>query len=459
MFFKQIVKEDLGCASYILGCSNANVCAVVDPRIDMVDDILEIAASKGMKVVAVIETHIHADHISGYGEIARRTGARVYIHEQANMDFPHQKLHDDDELQIGVAKLRVMHTTGHRPEHIALVVSDVSRSDDPWLVLTGDSLFIGDVARPDLAVAAEIGASDLYQSIFHRLLTLEDGVEVYPSHVSGSLCGRAMNAKTSSTIGFERKHNAALQPRSRNEFIHDINENMPQRPPNLETIVVRNRTGESGHIAAFDLLALSLQKFLWEMEHGALVVDIREPDAFAQGHIPGALHVFLRGTSFATRIGFIAPPTSRLLLVVENEQDAHEAIKQLAVVGYDKIAGYLKNGMTAWLETNLPTQSLNQITAELLFKYQNEYTLLDVRDQNEWDEGYIDHSIHIPYYCIEQRMQEIDLSRPVAVLCASGQRSAIACAILQKHNIPRIFNLIGGIQAWKRAGFGLVHQR
>src|SRR5438552_3752067 len=241
MYFKQLVKEDLGCASYIVGCTSAGTCAIIDPRVDMVDDILELTAAKGLQVKAVIETHHHADHISGHGELSRRTGAAIYVHEQAGVAYPHKNLKDGDELRFGVAKLRVIHTPGHRPEHIALVVSDTSRSDDPWLVLTGDSLFIGDVARPDLAVPGEEGAGALYDSIFDRLLKLEDGVEVYPAHVAGSLCGRGMNAKTSSTIGFERKHNPAVAPRERQSFIHDMNENLPQRPPNMYSIIERNR--------------------------------------------------------------------------------------------------------------------------------------------------------------------------------------------------------------------------
>ncbi len=241
MYFKQLVKEDLGCASYIVGCTSAAVCAVVDPRLDMVDEILEITTARGLQVTAIIETHNHADHISGHGELARRTGAEIYVHEQAGVAYPHNNLKDGDELRFGVVKLNVIHTPGHRPEHIALAVSDTTRSDDPWLVLSGDSLFIGDVARPDLAVPGEEGAYVLYDSIFNRLLKLEDGVEVYPAHVAGSLCGRGMNAKTSSTIGFERKHNPALAQRSRSEFIHDMNENLPQRPPNMFNIVERNR--------------------------------------------------------------------------------------------------------------------------------------------------------------------------------------------------------------------------
>src|SRR5260221_1588362 len=220
MYFKQLVKEDLGCASYIVGCTSAAVCAVVDPRLDMVDEILEITTARGLQVTAIIETHNHADHISGHGELARRTGAEIYVHEQAGLAYPHNNLKDGDQLRFGIVKLHVIHTPGHRPEHIALAVSDTTRSDDPWLVLSGDSLFIGDVARPDLAVPGEEGAYVLYDSIFNRLLKLEDGVEVYPAHVSGSLCGRRVNAQNSSTIRLETKPKPPLAHHFPSQYLH-----------------------------------------------------------------------------------------------------------------------------------------------------------------------------------------------------------------------------------------------
>src|SRR5579859_354026 len=311
MYFKQIVKEDLGCASYIVGCTSAGVCAVVDPRLDMVEELLTLAEAKGLKIVAVIETHNHADHISGHALIAQRTGADIYVHEKAQAEYPHKNLKDGDELRLGVVKVRVMHTPGHRPEHIALAVADTSRSEEPWLVLTGDSLFIGDVARPDLAVPGEEGASVLYDSIFERLLKLDDGVEVYPAHVAGSLCGRGMNSKTSSTIGFERKHNPAIAPRSRGEFVHDMNEDLPQRPPNMLKIVERNRADYTYDTTPAAPIALTSESFQKEMHAGALVIDTRSPQAFGEGHIPGVLQVYLHGSAFATRVGFVASPENR----------------------------------------------------------------------------------------------------------------------------------------------------
>jgi hydroxyacylglutathione hydrolase len=452
LYFKQLVKEDLGCASYIVGCTSAGICAIIDPRLDMVDDILELTAAKGLQIKAVIETHNHADHISGHGELSRRTGAEIYVHEQAGVKYPHKILKDGDELQFGVARLHVIHTPGHRPEHISLTVSDTSRSNDPWLVLTGDSLFIGDIARPDLAVPGEEGASVLYDSIFNRLLKLDDGVEVYPAHVAGSLCGRGMSSKTSSTIGFERKHNTAAVPRSRVEFIHDMNENLPQRPPNMYTIVERNRD-DFAHLEA-PLYPRPLDAFTFqrEMENGALVIDIRSPHAFGEGHIPNTIHVYLRGSSFATRVGFVVSPENRLLLVLKNERELRAAIDQLSVVGFDQVIGYLDGGMSTWQEADLPIQQLGQIAVETLHSMRHDLKILDVRDQSEWEEGHIKGAIHIPYYFLEQRLQELDNTQPLALICASGQRSSIACSLLQKHGFSQLFNVVGGMDDWEEAG-------
>jgi hydroxyacylglutathione hydrolase len=450
MYFKQIVKEDLGCASYIVGCTDAGVCAVVDPRLDMVDEILHLVAGKGMRVTAVIETHNHADHISSHGEIARRTGARLYIHEQAGAEYAHENLKDGDELQFGVTRVRVMHTPGHRPEHIALVVTDTSRCNEPWFVLTGDSLFIGDVARPDLAVPGEEGADALYDSIFERLLKLDDGVEIYPAHVAGSLCGRGMNARTSSTIGFERKHNPAIAPRAREAFIHDINENLPRRPPNMLAIVERNRGDHTRQASLPQPPGLDAEVFRREIESGGLVIDTRDPQQFGAGHIGGALHVYLHGSAFATRVGFVAPLDHRLLLVVDDERDAIEAATQLAVVGYEQVVGYLAGGMLAWREAGLPVQQLAQITVEELHDRLQEFVVLDVRDPGEWHAGHIEGALHMPYYQIEQRLPELDEKSQLAVICGSGQRSSLACSILQRYGVTRLVNVVGGMDAWEQ---------
>lgn len=453
MYFKQIVKEDLGCAGYIIGCPSAGVCALIDPRVDMVEEMLTLVAKKGMQVTKVIETHIHADHLSGHEQVARRTGATICIHEHADVMYPHHALKDEDELEFGVVRIRVMHTPGHRPEHIALVVADTARSDAPWFVLTGDSLFIGDVARPDLAVSGEEGATALYHSIFHRLFALEDGVEVYPAHVAGSLCGRGMSEKTSSTIGFERKYNPATEARPLATFVADLNKDLPQRPPNMSNIVKRNRQGFTHEPASIIPQNLDVQTFHEEMERGGQILDIRSPQDFATGHIRGAIHVFLHGSAFATRVGFVTAPGQRLLLIADNEQDVHTASTQLEVIGIEHIAGYLNDGIEDWREHHLPLQQVRQLSVEELHAQRNSLAIVDVRDQSEWDEEHIREAIHIPYNTLEQNLGRLGNKFPIALMCASGQRSMLACSLLQKHNLTDLFNVIGGIEAWKQAGF------
>jgi glyoxylase-like metal-dependent hydrolase (beta-lactamase superfamily II)/rhodanese-related sulfurtransferase len=456
VYFKQLVREDLGCASYIVGCTGAGVCAVVDPRLDMVDDILALTSAKALHVRAVIETHTHADHVSGHGELAELTGACIYVHEQAQVAFPHRRLQDGEELTFGMVKLRVLHTPGHRPEHIALAVSDTSRGDDPWLVLTGDSLFIGDVARPDLAVAGREGAEALYESIFNRLLCLDDGVEIYPAHVAGSLCGRAMNAKTSSTIGFERRHNLALVPASRAAFVQALNTRLPHRPPNMQAIVERNRADYTRRAPLLTPGPLSPAAFRQEMEAGALAIDIRTSELFAQGHLASTLHVDLCGSAFATRVGFLAPPASSLLLIVECQADLQKALVQLSVVGYDRVCGFLAGGIEAWRQAGFPIEMVQQLNVAQLAQQQPGLSVLDVRDLDEWEAGHIAGAFHLPFSVVSEHADELDGMQPLAVICGSGQRSMIAIAMLKRHGFSSVFNVAGGMQAWEEAGLPKV---
>jgi hydroxyacylglutathione hydrolase len=451
MYFKQLIREDMGCASYIVGCPEAGVCAVVDPRIDMVDEIIALTMAKGMRIDAVIETHTHADHVSGHGELARRTGATIYVHELAGVAYEHRDVRDGDRLVFGDVKVRVMHTPGHRPEHIALAVADTSRSREPWLVLTGDSLFIGDVARPDLAVAGEEGANALYDSLFGRILELKDGVEVYPSHVAGSLCGRGMNMKTSSTIGYERGCNTAIRPRERAEFVRDINERLPKRPPNMAHIIERNREDYNRHTtrAVERMDAVACQKALAE---DVLVLDTRTPDHFCASHIAGSLHVYLHGSAFPTRVGFVTPAGSPLLVVVESEQEWQEARRLLNAVGYEQVVGYMvgdEQGIHALQEAGVPMACVEQMSARELVRQLDEVTVLDVRDEGEWVEGHIEGAVNIPYNEVEERMGELNPEAMLAVLCAGGQRSVIACALLLRHGFRHVYNVVGGMGAWR----------
>jgi len=315
MFFEQILREDIGCAAYIVG-SDGGEAAVVDPRIDMVDEILSVAKREGLRVRYVVETHNHADHVAGHHELAERTGATIAVHADAGVEYPHLALRDGDELPLGEVALRVLHTPGHRPEHIALAIVDTTRGGDPWVALTGDSLFIGDVARPDLAIDGEKGAAQLFHSLRERLETLPDGTLVYPAHVAGSLCGRVTNRMTATTIGYERRFNPALALTNEGEFVLYMNESLPERPPNLARIVELNKSAAPTAIAAPQpLTPEDVERLLSE---GALALDVRSPKKFATGHVPGAAAISLSGSSFPNSVGITLPATAPLVLIANN---------------------------------------------------------------------------------------------------------------------------------------------
>lgn len=463
MFFQQIVREDLGCAAYVVGSTDAGVCAVVDPRLDEIDEILGIADSREMEIIAIVETHNHADHVAGHLEIAARTSACTYVHEAASVSYPHRPVRDGDAIEVGEVTLKVMHTPGHRPEHIALAVSDRSRSDEPWVVLTGDSLFIGDVARPDLAIDGAEGAAALYGSVFEGLMGLPDGVEVFPGHVAGSLCGRTMNLKTSSTIGYERRHNLALRSTSRSDFVRDMNQNLPERPPNMAQIVELNRATEIPSLA----MPRSLSPHYVEAAgKDAVILDVRSPAEFGAGHVPGSVNVDLHASQFGTRVGFVVPADADLMLVLGGSHDLEDAVSALAVVGYNRVHGVLSGGMESWERAGLPIQTIHQISVKGLrdaLEPSNgkptEVTVLDVRERNEWVSARIPGSVHIPFHQIQARIDEVPRTSTVAIVCGSGNRSSIAASVLQACGVEGLQNVTGGMEAWEAAGYRVTALR
>ena len=282
------------------------VAAVVDPRIDMVDEILEIASREGLTIRYIIETHNHADHVSGHHRLSELTGAQIAVFKGGGAEYQHLPLEDGQELELGEVRLRILHTPGHRPEHIAVAAIDRTRGDKPWLVLTGDSLFIGDVARPDLAVDGKDGATALFQSLHEKLLELPEGTMVYPGHVAGSLCGRVNNRMTGTTIGFERTFNPALTITDQNEFVRYMNESLPERPPNMARIIRLNQSDEELQPASLRPLAAD---DIAQHQRRCHAARRRSPAKFAAGHIPGAINVDLDGGQFQNRVGLVFPPT------------------------------------------------------------------------------------------------------------------------------------------------------
>lgn len=453
MFFHQIVRNDIGCAAYIVGSTQTGEAAVIDPRLDMVDEILEIAEREGLRLRYIIETHNHADHVSGHHHLAQRSGASIAVHHLAQAAYPHLPLHDGDEIELGEVVLRVIHTPGHRPEHIVVAVIDRSRGPDPWLLLTGDSLFIGDVARPDLAIDGQEGASALFESLHGRLLTLPEGTMVYPGHVSGSLCGRVDNRMTGTTLGFERRFNPALNILDRADFVRYMNEGLPERPPNMGRIVELNRGADVPRVP--EVRALSPATVRELLADGAVVLDVRSPGDFAASHVPGAVAVPLRGGQFQNRVGLVVPPDVPLVLVTEVDHEAEEATMALAVIGYDRVAGYLAGGMDAWQAAGQDYATLPVMTVRELWERlaaDPTVQVLDVREPAEWRTGHIERAVHLPFYRVAREDPPLDPGRPVAVVCGSGVRSVIAASLLQARGWRHVVNVPGGMTAWQAAG-------
>src|SRR4051794_4582076 len=345
MIFRQIVHDDLGCASYLIGDEDAGTAAVVDPKFE-IDEYLSLARYFGVSIDHVLETHNHADHVSGHGRLAAATGAAIHVFREAGVEYDHEPFDDGFELRLGSVVARAIHTPGHRPEHTAFALVDTARGEEPWAVLTGDSLFVGDIARPDLAVDKQEGAQEIFRSLHERLLALGDDVEVWPGHLGGSLCGGpAMDFKVSSTIGYERRHNSLLAVAEETDFVAQATANLRPQPPNFEAIVALNcATPKRRGVDAQPLTPRQV------MQLEAAVIDVRTPQQFDDAHIPGAICNTILQSGFGTRLAWIAGPTEEVVLIGRDDADALRAVELAAAVGVERIAGYLAGGMTSWWE-------------------------------------------------------------------------------------------------------------
>ena len=441
MLFQQFVDDDLGCASYLIGDEEAGVAAVVDPPY-AIEPVVEAAARRGVRIVRTVETHTHADHLSGHGRLALENGVPISIHAAAEVEYEYEPLAEAAELDVGSVTLRAMHTPGHRPEHTCLAVIDRSRADEPWLVLTGDSLFVGDAARPDLAVGAKDGAEGLFHSL-RRLLELPDGVEVFPGHVAGSLCGRAMSSKASSTIGFERRFNQALQAQHAADFVAESAAVTAPKPPNMARLVELNRgplVGRSPEVVELPVAPA-----------GASILDVRAADDFLAGHAHGALNVPVSGTSFATKSAFLLDLERPIVIQAATAAEAKKAGRGLRSVGFLELEGYvLGEG---------PERSRAVSLDELDGLLQEGAELIDVRERDERDDGYIAGSRNIPYRLLPVCGAEVPTDRPVVTICESGARAGIAASILAAKGIDARPVLDGGVTAWAARGGQMVEFR
>jgi glyoxylase-like metal-dependent hydrolase (beta-lactamase superfamily II)/rhodanese-related sulfurtransferase len=451
MYFEQFYLGCLAHASYMLGSEGE--AAVVDPQRD-VEIYLKAADEQGLKIRHIFETHLHADFVSGHLELAKRTGARIYIGAQAGATFPHVALHDGSEVRFGKLRITALETPGHTPEGVCLVVTDEEKSQEPWAVLTGDTLFIGDVGRPDLSKTQtpQQLAGSLYHSLHEKLMKLGDHVLVYPAHGAGSLCGRNMRAERSSTIGTERLTNYALQIKTREEFIRQLTENLPSRPEYFLQDAQINRAGAPALSELRDLPPITAEELNGLLQQGVFVLDVRTNADFAAAHVPGSVNIALSG-QFASWAGAIMGLSARPVLVAHTPEQYAEARLRLARVGIEDPRGFLQGGVTAWRQAGFPVASVPQITVqELSYKRNQNLQVLDVRREPEWHAGHIEGAEWFPLDNFKISAPELDPAAPVAVHCQGGYRSMIACSLLQRAGIENVLNVAGGFDAWRQAG-------
>jgi len=451
MYFEQFYLGCLAHASYMLASEGEAV--VVDPQRD-VELYLKAAAEHNVTIRHIFETHLHADFVSGHQELASRTGAQIYIGAAAGAKFPHVALRDGFELNFGRASIRVLETPGHTPESICLVVTDKEKSPSPWAVLTGDTLFIGDVGRPDLSPShtpKEL-AGMLYDSLHSKLMKLADNVLVYPAHGAGSLCGKNMRAERSSTIGTERLTNYALQIKSREEFVAQLTSNLPARPEYFAKDAEINRAGAAALSDLPPLRALEPSDLKAMLDDGEIALDIRTGEEFAAGHVPGSVNIALSG-QFASWAGTVLGLTAHPVLIAGADEQLEEARVRLARVGIEALDGFLRGGIQAWREAGFPVAAIGQINVEELNVRLRAHNLqvLDVRRAPEWEAGHIENATWWPLDNFKVAPPEMDRNAQVAVHCKGGYRSMIAASLLQRAGFKNVVNVTGGFDAWQQA--------
>lgn len=456
MYFKQFYLGCLAHASYLIGSNGEAV--VVDPQRDVDQYIAEASAQK-LKIKYIIETHLHADFVSGHRELAARTGAEIVFGKQAGVSFKHLAVGEGDELTVGSAVLKFIETPGHTPEGICVLVKDTEALHSPQKLLTGDTLFIGDVGRPDLAggkgYTPQMMAAMLFESLHGKLLKLPDETEVYPAHGAGSMCGRNMSTETSSTIGEQRKFNYALKPMTREEFVAQMTADLPEAPAYFPRDAEINRSG------ARDLSELSQPtpfsaSDLAELTGDIVFLDIRTPEEFGLAHIPGSLNIGLGG-QFAMWAGSLIPNNAKIVLIASTNAQVDEAVVRLARVGLENVQGFLKGGVESWRHQGLPIAKISQVTVhELNERIQKDVSqIIDVRRPAEYAGGHVPKAFAAPLANLQRDIEQLpfDANKPTAVICAGGYRSSAATSLLEQQGFRNLLNVSGGTSAWIKAGY------
>jgi glyoxylase-like metal-dependent hydrolase (beta-lactamase superfamily II)/rhodanese-related sulfurtransferase len=454
MLFQQFVVEGLGCLSYLVGCPRAGRAVVVNPRRD-VECYLEAARRNGVKITDVIDTHVHADHVSGAHELRHRVGADIHMGAGSPVEFPFTPLSPGDRTTIGTVAIEVLSTPGHTPHAISLAVSDLSRGDIPQLLLTGDLLFVGGVGRPDLAgeelLAEQIAY--LYDSLHHQLGRFEDYIEVYPAHGAGSLCGSGLSAKPSSTLGYERRVNPYLQL-DQVKFTALMRRERPPKPRNFDTIIATNRRGAElldGLPTPHPLTAVQLDAA--RRDPGITLIDLREGSAFGGAHIPGSLNIGMSANA-PTWLGSIVATDQKLVLIGNDMEQIEHAATAFHRVGFDRITGY-HIGISEWILGGRDTGFLPQVSVHGLRRVMESYPdhrIIDIRRSDEWQAGHIEGAEHLPLPELIENGIEADPEDHVSLICGSGYRSNIAASHLKEQGMTHVYSIIGGMNAWRAAG-------
>src|SRR5881394_4541376 len=458
MYFKQFYLGCLAHASYLIGA--AGEAAVVDPQRD-VDQYFEEANAHQLKIRYIIETHLHADFISGHRELADKTGAEIVFGKQAGVTFDHRSVQDGDELTIGHVALRIMETPGHTPESICVLAIDTINSAEPAKLLTGDTLFIGDVGRPDLAggkgYTPQMMAEMMYDSLHEKILRLDDSVEVYPAHGAGSMCGKNLSTETSSTIGHQRKFNYALQPMTKDQFVAMMTTDLPEAPAYFSKDAEINRSGAEAldHLAKPQ--AMSPAEVREASQHGCVVLDVRTAAEFGAGHVPGSLNIGLSG-QFASWAGSLIPLTAQIVIVANSPAQIAEAQMRLARVGLERVGGYLAGAVDGWRAAGFEVARVPQISvAELrdLLNSKPDLQLIDVRRPAEYGGGHAPRAVTAPLAKFRETLPTLNLNPdvPSAIICAGGYRSSAATSIAQQFGFTNLLNVTGGTAAWIKAGY------
>jgi glyoxylase-like metal-dependent hydrolase (beta-lactamase superfamily II)/rhodanese-related sulfurtransferase len=451
----------LGClahASYLVGDGATGTAAVIDPQRD-VEQYLRLAAESGLQIRHVILTHLHADFVAGHLELRDRAGARIYLGAEAKASYAFTPLHDGDVVEMGRVVLRALKTPGHTPESVSILLYDLdANAAVPHAVFTGDTLFVGDVGRPDLRVALGWSAADLggmlFDSLHDKLLTLPDSCLVYPAHGAGSLCGKAISSETVSTIGEQRRSNYALRPMTKQAFVQLVTADQPEAPPYFLYDAVLNSQERPTLEKALEreLNPLSLERVMEMQAAGAQVLDTREPGEFAAAHLKGSLNIGLGG-QYATWAGTILKHDQPIVIIAAPGRETESALR-LGRIGFDHVAGFLRDGLEslrARPDLVDTTERLSAPVASERLAPPGDSLAIDVRTPREREQRSIVGSMHMPLSRLTEKIGEIPRDRPLIVFCAGGYRSSIAASVLQRAGFDHVSELAGGIAAWEAA--------